>query len=506
MITNFLYCIDYPPLTAGYTETATLEGWLLCSRKIISVLSPNFESKYLINYGHARPDVVLHFGKFSNNIHCGFKISATVENINLKQPLPIKIIIEDEQGNPAELVLSFDMILSQIRSVEIDDEQQKNDILFKETESLFQKRLAKHPWLTIRMDITNKCNLRCIMCHYKEKEIYSRPTQAISAQDLKHKLNDIAPYVKHIMLSCGFEPLMSKYFHDILRMLHNDFPHIEIAMCTNGMLLNSKVRKSIIENNVSHVIFSLDGVTSQTVERIRVGAVFNKIIANILALKDIKKKHERFLPQLFMDFVLMNSNIHEAPAFVEMCSLLGISIIDFRHLVGNIFFNEHEEMLSKNTSKYNYYRPLIIEAAKKHNIIIRLPEQFETPDTYNVESNTTVDLNEFLKIKPAIETENIVPPKEYHGVNGTDVDFDFLSTASCLRPFNEIMIGENGKILPCSYYNDAMGWLDENNTLYNIFFNSNYQEVRRRKLLNRFDHNCVHCPIMNNLLPSKEIE
>lgn len=502
MVTNILYCIDYPAQSDGVTETDRLTGWLLCSRKILSVELQSNEPGYDMAYGIHRPDVAQHFKNFPDNTLSGFSLTASEKKIDLNKALTLKVLAEDDAGRPVQLQVALGLVLSKIQLLEIDDEKATYDILFDEAEKRFEASLRKYPWLTIRMDITNKCNLKCIMCHYKEEAIYSRPTLAITAEELNLKIHDIAPYVKHIMLSCGFEPLMSKHFHDILKMLHTQYPHIEIAFCTNAMLLNSRVRKSIVENDVTHVLFSLDGVTSATVERIRVGASFKKIIANISALKNLKLQSGRTNPLMFIDFVLMNSNIHEAPAFVEMCALLGMDMIDFRHLVGNIFFSEHEEMLSFYKPKYNYYRPLIIQAAKNFGIDVRLPEPFDTTDTYIPENINNVNLDEFKSILPDEQTEIVKPSREINRHSGRQEDFSFLNAATCLRPYNEIMIGEEGKILPCSYYNDAMGWLNEGETLHQIFFGDNFKNVRRRKLFGRFDHNCLNCPIMNNLLPT----
>ncbi len=506
MITNFLYCIDYPAQSDSVTETDRLAGWLLCSRKLLSVEVQNNNMGCVVDYGLHRPDVAQHFKNFPASAQSGFSITASESKINPNKPLSLKALVEDDKGNSVQLCWEMGLTLSKIQLIEIDDEKTTYDALYDEAEKRFEATLRKYPWLTIRMDITNKCNLKCIMCHYKEEAIYSRPTQAITADELDRKLHDIAPYVKHIMLSCGFEPLMSKHFHDILGMLHTKYPHIETAFCTNAMLLNAKVRKSIIENDVTHVLFSLDGVNSATVGRIRVGADFKKIISHILALKALKQQFKRQEPLMFMDFVLMNSNIHEAPAFVEMCAQLGINIIDFRHLVGNIFFSEHAEMLSANKARYNYYRPLIIEAAKKFSMDVRLPEPYETDEQYTPEGIPEVSLDEFNSIVADAQTESVTPPTETLRHSGTESDFSFLNAATCLRPFNEIMIGEEGKVLPCAYYNDAMGWLNEDTTLSRIFFGDNFKLVRRRKLFGRFDHNCLNCPIMANLLPTDTVK
>jgi molybdenum cofactor biosynthesis enzyme MoaA len=502
MIINFLYCIDFPN-NPDIEKSDQIRGWLLCSNNIIHIqISDASKRSCSFEYGLSRPDVAQIFKGFPNNEKCGFTIIAEKEPINLRDEFVLELEVETKGGESKKLFITLDLNSSGIQEIEVDDNKAQADLSHKITEEKLKETLKKHPWITIRMDITNKCNLRCIMCHYKEEEIHSRPTKNITAEQLKHNLKDIAPYVKHIMLSCGFEPLMSKHFAEIVSMIHDNFPHMEIAMCTNGMLLGSKARKTIIENNVTHLLLSLDGVTKKTVERIRVGADYNKIIGNIMALRDLKQKHKRNFPLMFMDFVLMNSNIHEAPAFVQLCSKLGIEIIDFRHMVGNVYFSEHEEMLTNHKEKYNYYRKLIIDESKKFRIKVRLPEPFETEGIYVPEVLPEIDLADFNNVSPDVQTEEIIANKEMVLSDVSDSDFSFLSQANCLRPFNEIMIIDQEKILPCSYYCTAMGHLDENNSLYSIFFNEKYQKVRQKKMQSRFDHNCLNCPIKMNQLPT----
>ena len=504
MIINFLYCVDFPSKLDKLETSNKIQGWLLCSKNISEIqISDDVNHGYSIEYGLLRPDVIQQFQVFSRNDKCGFTVVAHYEQINLNDELLLEILIDGIDENSKKIKIALDLSPSIIHEIEIDDQQEQYDLIYKQTEKKFTETLVKHPWLTIRMDITNKCNLKCVMCHYKEEEIYSQPTKAITAEQLKHQLKDIGPYVKNIMLSCGFEPLMSKHFFEIVNMLNCNFPNIEIGMCTNGMLLGSKARKTIIEKNIKHLLLSFDGVTKNTLEKIRVGASYEKIIGNILTLRNLKKKYNRTFPLMFMDFVLMNSNIHEAPVFVELCSNLGVDIIDFRHLVGNIYFSEHEEMLNSNKGKYNYFRQLILEESIKFNIDVRLPEPFDAVDDYIPETLPTVDLSDFLSVTPDVQTEEITETVELKINNGQDSDFEFLSNASCLRPFNEIMIIEQKKILPCSFYNDSMGNLDESNTLYSIFFNEKFRNVRKKKILSRFDHNCMNCPIKSNLLPTE---
>ena len=133
----------------------------------------------------------------------------------------------------------------------------------------------------------------------------------------------------------------------------------------------------------------------------------------------------------------MNSNIHEAPAFVQLCAELGIELIDFRHLVGNVYFSEHEEMLNNNKEKYNYYRELIIEESIKYNINVRLPEPFKTTSPFICESMPKVNLSDFKNISPDTQSEEVINMGDFIPGSVTDLIYAFLSSADCLRPFNE---------------------------------------------------------------------
>ncbi len=500
---NILYCIDFPAKSENVDKTDKIVGWLLCSCKILELkISDYCNHNYSLEYGLSRPDVAESFKEFPDNIASGFNIIADNKLIDRNKTFVLEAEVEITNDESKKISIVLDLSTNTIQDFDVEDNNRLSVNNWNKLEKEYFNNLKKHPWITIRMDITNKCNLRCIMCHYKEKEYYSKPTNAITAEKLKIQLQDIAPYVKNIMISCGYEPLMSKHFYDIIKMLNTNFPHMEIGLCTNGMLLDSKARKVIIENKVTHVLLSFDGVTKKTLENIRIGADYEKIISNIKALRDLKRKYNKTFPLLYMDFVLMNSNIHEAPIFIRMCKELGIEMIDFRHMVGNTFFKEHEEMMIFQKERYNYYRLRIIEESKKIKINIRLPEPYETDKEYLPEDQSKVDLTDFYNIIPDFQTEEVINTGDFCNKNGDDSDFKFLSDANCLRPFNEIMIHEQDKIMPCSYYGGIMGNIDEDNTLYSIFFNEKYRKVRRKKMQSSFDFNCVACPIKSNLLPT----
>ena len=70
--------------------------------------------------------------------------------------------------------------------------------------------------LTLLMDATNRCNLRCVMCHFARPEARREARVELTSADLAVLEREILPRVKHAYLSAGTEPLMWKRFPELL--------------------------------------------------------------------------------------------------------------------------------------------------------------------------------------------------------------------------------------------------------------------------------------------------
>src|SRR4026208_266923 len=76
------------------------------------------------------------------------------------------------------------------------------------------RHLPGDPRLRVRMDITNKCNLLCKMCHYpgtvNERKFDMEP-------ELVQKIVDqIFPYASQAVLACQYEAFMSQHIDKVL--------------------------------------------------------------------------------------------------------------------------------------------------------------------------------------------------------------------------------------------------------------------------------------------------
>jgi len=372
---------------------------------------------------------------------------------------------------------------------------------------------ARERHLTLRLDLINKCNLRCVMCHYSNESIAKRPAQRIEPGQFAAYFDPIAPLTRDVVLSCGDEPLMSPHFETIIRELAARDPEVRIIFCTNAMLLSEKLAAAIVETKVHLVMFSFDGVTSGTLHRIRVGSDFRRIVRNIVGLKRARARAGQAGPRFVFNYVMLESNIHEAPLFVRLARELGGEAIDFRHVVPMDTYDIAHEMLEKRPAKYNYYREQIIAAAAECGLDIYIPPALPVAGGYDPAADPVVGLEEFHEvlrgqIDDNVDAVSLPRPSEATRRDAAStfeaVPERVSETAHCFcdRPFREVMIREQRDVYPCAWHEVKMGTLDGTTTLEEIFLGENFRKLRLAMLDPLGAPGCRHCPIKANQLPT----
>ncbi len=346
------------------------------------------------------------------------------------------------------------------------------------------------------------------MCHYSDDAIFKRTRKELTPETFGKFFADVAPLVRSVILSCGDEPLLSRSFGEILAIVADDATPRDIEFCTNAMLMNAEIRGLLIEKGVTDLMLSMDGATRETMERIRKGCRFDRVVGNILALRDLKKTTGSAYPRLTMDFVMMNSNIHEAPAFVEMCHDLGMETIDFRHAVPSEFWNDPEEKLVNFPAKYNFYRRRILEESRRFALRVYIPPALETSEEWEPGPEIPpVTLSDFFSVLPDAAGERppvprIFPPG-FRSRNTSGSPSEIFSSTFCERPFSEIMLTDQDGVRPCAWHRESLGHLQDGNTLSEIFFGEQFQSLRRNMFHPDGDPNCRGCPIKVLQLPTE---
>lgn len=165
------------------------------------------------------------------------------------------------------------------------------------------------------VDITNKCNYRCLHCYN-----YSGENNCVQDEftddELISLIKDIAEIKPLSICLCGGEPLLKKeLLYKIISILSNK--GVDVAFVSNGYLLDKAVAKKIKEAGLSRIQISLDGL-KESHERLRnFKGSFDKTIT---ALQNLKEEGI----STGIAFTPTSWNIDDFEGIVEICNELEI--------------------------------------------------------------------------------------------------------------------------------------------------------------------------------------
>jgi radical SAM protein with 4Fe4S-binding SPASM domain len=324
--------------------------------------------------------------------------------------------------------------------------------------------------LNLEMDITNQCNLRCIMCYFSDERIYKRKRVDISVEDFGKIAGQLFPLCHKVSLSIGTEPLLHHHFDELLAITEaHRVPRTYIN--TNALLLNEALIDQMVQSRFHAMAISIDAATKETYERIRVGSNFDKVIANIKAVNRAKERAKSDVPHLTFNFVLMKSNIEELPALVRMAKELQIEGIAAVHMVAYDNTNTQHESLERHKELCNRWLDATREAAKECNVRVQLPDNFE--------------------LGPRRPLTNSVTPT-YFDLN---TRVDKVVRSCCQFPWHFVGIDCEGNVVPCGWWygEPSMGNI-KTERFEDIWNNARYRTLRAEHMSGGLRKTCSTCP------------
>lgn len=172
---------------------------------------------------------------------------------------------------------------------------------------------------TYWLDITRKCNLRCVMCPQSRG---LAPCPAEMPLDMfKAVVDDI----------CGNHPLLKLYMSGEPLLHGNIFEMIDHA-CTRGCRtmihtnatgLTSEVSERLLLSSLTFLSFSFDGCSAEVYERLRPPAKFEQVRANILRYLDLRRQLGRG-PHTTIEIIHLRDTDLLLQSFVEEWMATGV--------------------------------------------------------------------------------------------------------------------------------------------------------------------------------------
>ena len=265
------------------------------------------------------------------------------------------------------------------------------------------------PILSLRITLTNRCNVNCIYCHHDGM----RSSKNEMTPDEIYRICKVAKEigVRKIRLSGG-EPLIRKDIVEIVSKIASlDFK--DISMTSNGILLE-KYAKDLKEAGLDRVNVSLDTLNPKTYE--------------FITKKDYLKKAK--------EGILKSVEVGLYPVKINMVIMKDI--------------NEHEikEMF---------------EFCKDNNMVLQLIELIESEncddDKFSAEYHYKLDMVEdrLADIADDVREREFMQGRKKYYINGGEIEVvkpvdNSKFCANCTR----LRVTPDGKIKPCLLRNDNL--------------------------------------------------
>lgn len=320
----------------------------------------------------------------------------------------------------------------------------------------------------VRIEPASRCNLKCMHCPTGTVDIKRGLMNENVLERVLEELKKNKEHIKIVVLYHGGEPLLHKNFFEIIKRvkkINNDF---FVKTVSNGMALKRENSEKLIDSQIDLIEFSLDGISSEESQHIRIKSNTDKIIENIKNLIEIKKLSKSNKPKIYIN----------TTQFLE----------------NNIKDNEKKEIIDRVN---NFFHDMKLNKKK-------ISSEAPTPKWLIDIFGNSVDQ---IKCSYAIEWPHMGDVSSNFDIKKIDIpDRDY-----CDHIYSTVTIRSNGDIVPCCY--DLTSKLKMgnilNNNLKEIFHNHMYKKLRSSIKKKRQISICKNCPVVKSpkyLIPKWRIE
>lgn len=306
------------------------------------------------------------------------------------------------------------------------------------------KLAPKYP-KKILLELTNNCNLNCVMCGIGAYG-YDK-SRNLDLKLLKNMKNEVLNKVELIRINGLGESTIITNFLEYLKILSSLNKKLEII--TNLTIQNEKIWNSLLDVNTNFLI-SCDSANPKNYESIRRGARFESFLDN---LKYIGSNINHPLQGQII-FTLMRQNINDIPGVIDLAAKYSLGGVN----INVVKLDDHNYFSNKEIRKIIKVFEKSYKIANDLGINLKLPDHLdETPVNPNISSRTCKD--------------------------------------SCTNPWEEVYVRYNGDLTPCNMLNPYVYgnlnlntftdlWNGLNAYLFRNFVNTEYRH--------NYCHNCYY--------------
>lgn len=226
----------------------------------------------------------------------------------------------------------------------------------------------------IGLDVTQRCNLQCPMCYFHGRTPHDNFVGHDMRLEAIDRLAPVWPTAQEVTLTGGGEPLLLRSFPQFIDKCHDYNPNLRVKFISNGVLMNERTARIVIEKRVYHIEFSIDGTIHYG--HVGGGANYAHVKNNLRRLARLKKEYDVQEPIIGIAFVAMRDNLCELPSVIEFASEIEATV-RFQPLSPTT-----EEQRSQNVFRYVAYTRQVLEEcqARAQQLGVSFESLNMTPD------------------------------------------------------------------------------------------------------------------------------
>lgn len=173
--------------------------------------------------------------------------------------------------------------------------------------------VPKYP-RAVYIEVTNKCNLKCTMC---PRCHLNRKIDDMDYELFKKCIDEISRFNPKPSVQLAFlgEPLVNKKIISLIEYSKKN--GLNTSLISNGLLLTKEIADAFIQVKLDSITFSIDAVTKETYDKIRINSDFGQVHNNIEYLIERKNKLGVKLPAIQTSMVIQEANKAEYEDFID---------------------------------------------------------------------------------------------------------------------------------------------------------------------------------------------
>jgi radical SAM protein with 4Fe4S-binding SPASM domain len=178
----------------------------------------------------------------------------------------------------------------------------------------FKRKINWNFPMSINLETTNHCNLRCVMC---PRHLTDRGFGLMDDSLYQKLIDEIAekgPVVTLTLIKDG-ESLIHPRVHELIKYAKERKAAHRIEIFSNAILLDEDRSIKLIEAGLDVLNISLDAMNSQTYKKIKGRDQYDTVVKNTVRFAQIKKEMGAKKPLLVAKFIGMTENADQLDDF-----------------------------------------------------------------------------------------------------------------------------------------------------------------------------------------------